>query len=85
MLNEWAVFSNGKKKMMDKKIVLVRLVKAVEVLLFHQTVGMIERLLRRRSGKYTLKKFPGRLLALCKLRMMNGSVNSLMSVHQRLK
>ena len=49
VLNKWAEFSKG-KKMVDKFFVLVRLVTAVEVFLFHGTVGMIERLLRRRSG-----------------------------------
>ena len=49
--------------MVDKKVVLVRLVTAVEVFLFPRMGGMIERLLRRLSGKCTVKKFPRTLLS----------------------
>ena len=49
--------------MVDKKVVLVRFGNSSQGVLFPRMGGMIERLLRRRSRKCTVKKFPRTLLS----------------------
>ena len=77
MLNEWAEFSNGKKKWWIKKIVLVKLGNNSRGVSFSSDGGNDQEALEKEIREVYHEEIP-ELLSFCKSRMRNGWTQLLM-------